>query len=176
MNTETKAVMKTVGMFGKLQRAGAGGEAGTSKDMVNITSEPQAERKAQDAGSIRFFSRRRRFPPLRETIFSYRDRFGSCFIKPYDVTGGYNEPQTSPFTRKDGDFCFRRRMAQVPGDLNCHARRRTRGWTRIYQNRNGCMPEKEKKEMSLYTKVNTDLNFVEREHEVEQFWEDNKNF
>lgn len=30
------------------------------------------------------------------------------------------------------------------------------------------MPEKErKKEMSLYTKVNTDLNFVEREHEVE---------
>ncbi|ERI66195.1 hypothetical protein HMPREF1548_05991 [Clostridium sp. KLE 1755] len=25
MNTETKAVMKTVGMFGKLQRAGAGG-------------------------------------------------------------------------------------------------------------------------------------------------------
>lgn len=44
-------------------------------------------------------------------------------------------------------------------------------------NRNGCMPEKErKKEMSLYTKVNTDLNFVEREHEVEQFWEDNKIF
>ena len=40
-----------------------------------------------------------------------------------------------------------------------------------------CMPEKErKKEMSLYTKVNTDLNFVEREHEVEQFWEDNKIF
>ncbi|MDY2652634.1 MAG: isoleucine--tRNA ligase, partial [Eisenbergiella porci] len=39
------------------------------------------------------------------------------------------------------------------------------------------MPEKErKKEMSLYTKVNTDLNFVEREHEVEQFWEDNKIF
>ena len=35
------------------------------------------------------------------------------------------------------------------------------------------MPEKErKKEMSLYTKVNTDLNFVEREHEVEKFWED----
>ena len=34
------------------------------------------------------------------------------------------------------------------------------------------MPEKErKKEMSLYTKVNTDLNFVEREHEVEQFWD-----
>ena len=34
------------------------------------------------------------------------------------------------------------------------------------------MPEKErKKEMSLYTKVNTDLNFVEREHEVEKFWE-----
>ena len=30
--------------------------------------------------------------------------------------------------------------------------------------------------MSLYTKVNTDLNFVEREHEVEQFWEDNKIF
>ena len=30
--------------------------------------------------------------------------------------------------------------------------------------------------MSLYTKVNTDLNFVEREHEVEQFWEDHKIF
>ena len=30
--------------------------------------------------------------------------------------------------------------------------------------------------MSLYTKVNTDLNFVEREHEVEQFWEDQKIF
>lgn len=39
------------------------------------------------------------------------------------------------------------------------------------------MPEKErKKEMSLYTKVNTDLNFVEREHEVEKFWEDRKIF
>ena len=33
-----------------------------------------------------------------------------------------------------------------------------------------------KKDMSLYTKVNTDLNFVEREHEVEQFWEDQKIF
>ena len=30
--------------------------------------------------------------------------------------------------------------------------------------------------MSLYTKVNTDLNFVEREHEVEKFWEDRKIF
>ncbi len=26
--------------------------------------------------------------------------------------------------------------------------------------------------MSLYTKVNTDSNFVEREHEVEKFWEE----
>ncbi len=30
--------------------------------------------------------------------------------------------------------------------------------------------------MALYTKVNTDLNFVEREHEVEKYWDDNRIF
>ena len=37
--------------------------------------------------------------------------------------------------------------------------------------------EKERMEsMSLYAKVSTDLNFVEREHEVERFWEENQIF
>ena len=30
--------------------------------------------------------------------------------------------------------------------------------------------------MPLYEKVNTDLNFVGREKEIEKFWEDNKIF
>ena len=36
--------------------------------------------------------------------------------------------------------------------------------------------QKGRKKMPLYEKVNTDLNFVGREKEIEKFWEENKIF